>query len=135
MILNHAFSLGIAGYGLASNVDADAPYDNHNIMMGYYGLLPEYIFRAQKLINMSVAALIGGGGIRVQDPSVTYMDHDMDTFFVVEPELTLYLNVVKYFRIGLGAGYRFTRGVDRKELSDSEIGGFTANLTLQFGVF
>ncbi|TAL36698.1 MAG: hypothetical protein EPN93_07695 [Spirochaetes bacterium] len=135
LIYNHFFSLGIAGYGLASNVDADSPYGDRNLMMGYYGLVPEYVFNPGRIVNVALSALIGGGGVRVNDPATGNMNHNMDAFFAAEPQLSFYVNVVKYFRVGVGAGYRFTRGVDRKGLSDSEAGGFTAGLALQFGVF
>lgn len=135
VIFNHAISLGIAGYGLANNVNADAPYEDQNIMLGYYGLVLEYIFNAQRLVNVSASALIGGGGLRAGVHQQNTMGHDMDVFFVAEPVLTLYLNVVKYFRVGFGAGYRFVSGVDTEGLRDSEIRGVFAVLSLQIGLF
>jgi len=104
-------------------------------MMGYYGLVPEYIFNAQKVVNVSVSALVGGGGLRVKDPGVSTMDHNMDVFFVAEPALTVYLNVVKYLRVGLGAGYRFVSGIGTEGLDGSEIGGVFGVLSLQIGLF
>jgi len=36
--------------------------------------------------------------------------HDVDGFFVAEPEARVTLNVLKPFRIGFGLGYRFVGG-------------------------
>lgn len=132
---NHAFALSLAGYGLANNVESDAPYEDRNIMMGYYGLVPEYVFNAQKPVNVSVSALVGGGGLRAKDPGVNTMEHDMDIFFVAEPALTVYLNVVNHVRVGLGAGYRFVSGIGTEGLDSSEIGGVFGILSLQIGAF
>jgi len=94
-------------------------------------------------VHVSFPLLIGGGGMvynKQHDVDYTSEDWnwetlDWDAFFVVQPGIRLEFNVVKFFRIGVGASYRYTPDLDLINTSASLINQFNANVSLRFGKF
>lgn len=113
-LIGHKFLLGGGLYGKTTGI--------HHMQMGYGGLVLEYYFNPNKLVNFSVKGLIGGGSAswRWDDP-----------FFVAEPEGKVTLNVTEWFRLGVGGGYRFVRA----SYNNDVLSGPTANIQLKFGSF
>lgn len=150
-ILNHSLIFGGGGYGLTTNSRFND--DTLNILMGYGGLRMEYVCCSHKLVHFSIPVLIGGGGAGVAKETkdikveVNYSDDedviDEDNwstiessgFFVVEPGLNLEFNIIKYFRITMGASYRYVAGTDLYYISDSDLSDVSFNLGFKFGVF
>jgi hypothetical protein len=125
-IINHTFVLGAGGYGLANDVDSSI--SGRGLEFGYGGLELEYINSSNKLIHFTVYALIGAGGLggtAVAEESV----------FVLQPALNGELNITRYFRVNMGAGYRWVAGVDQVGLSDSDLSAFYGQIALKFGSF
>lgn len=147
-IINHSFSIGIGGYGLVNDIHpgGDIPL-SQRIQMGYGGLILEGIIASNKLVHLTVGTLIGAGGVAhgyqwFDDWDCWYDDdwgysyhRNPDVFFVLEPEINLMLNVARFFRIGIGASYRYATETDREWISDDDLSGFSASLTFKFGVF
>jgi hypothetical protein len=131
-IINSTFVIGGGGYGLANDVvpdDSSSPFDPfRRIDMGYGGLELEYIGLSNRLIHYSVYVLIGGGG-------VSYLDPISDSFFVLEPAVNVEVNLVSWFRLNGGVGYRYVTGVDGPELTNSDLSAFAGSLTFKFGKF
>lgn len=137
-IINGSFVIGGGGYGLA-NVDdfehVEGPGGRAGrLEMGYGGLELTYVLRPDELVHLSLGALIGAGGV-VWNPRGLVGAQVDDSFFVTEPELAVVLNVTTFFRVGLGASYRFVRGVELFELRDGDIAGLAGVLALKFGSF
>lgn len=115
--------------------------------MGYGGLILEGIIASNKLVHLTVGSLIGAGAVTYGyqwSHSWDWWDHDdweyghrwnPDVFFVVEPEVNLILNVARFFRIGIGASYRYITETNREWISDGDLSGFSGVLTFKFGVF
>ncbi len=152
-IMDHRFTLGIAGYGLVTpvnngNYDAYLVdkgrelYDKSRFQMGYGGLLLEPIIAYTSPVHVSLPILIGAGGCGYQtftdlpsnfDPN-TWED-DVQAFFVVEPGVDLEINMVKLVRLGLGASYRYTSDVTLPATSKDALNGFNATFSVKVGVF
>ena len=140
-IINHTFVLGLGGYGLVNNIDANilqheqVPFIN----LGYGGFEMEYIIHSDKVLHYSLIALIGGGAVTYRDRFDNDSDFDWDygqnTFFVFEPSANIELNITDFFRIDAGIGYRFISGVDFDNLKNKDIAGPSGILTLKFGKF
>ena len=140
-IINHTFSIGGAGYGFSNDiiVGKDANGKNLYLHAGYGGFLVEYISNSDDLIHTTYSLLIGAGGANVSlnrmgdipDPE----DKSADAFFVVEPEVNLDVNITKWMRGSVGAGYRFVSGVNLPGVSNSDLAGPTLQLVLKFGKF
>jgi hypothetical protein len=126
-IINHTFMVGGGGYGLVSDVFISG----NKLNMEYGGLYAEYIFNSDALIHFTVGSLIGIGTAHY-DPEGS----DSRSFFVLEPEANVELNVVTFFRICAGVSYRFAIGASGPAgLNDAALSGLSANLFLKFGHF
>ena len=62
-------------------------------------------------------------------------DWDADAVFVLEGAVNGELNITTYFRLGLGAGYRYVSDVDMEGLSNNDFSGPVGVITLKFGKF
>lgn len=128
IIINRSFVLGLAGYGLASDVGVTW-YDNRHLDFGYGGLFLEYVNRPHKLVHVSVHSLLGGGGLKYRH------DRYDDAVFVFEPGLDVTLNITKHIRMGIGGSYRMVHDVDLDRLINNDISGPSASLIFKFGKF
>lgn len=127
-IINHTIVLGGGGYGLANDINLSGFPDGRDVEFGYGGLELEYINSSDKLIHFTVYVLVGGGGLSgnlIEDESV----------FVAEPAVNGELNITRYFRFNVGAGYRWVTGVDSPGFSDSDFSAFYGQVTAKFGSF
>ncbi|HEX2866894.1 MAG TPA: hypothetical protein VHO03_07615 [Ignavibacteriales bacterium] len=146
-LINHQFLLGGGGFGLANDILADEQVTNifgyterPKLNFGYGGLVLEYYHDPMKLIHWSASLLVGGGGISYREGFFMDMEHSLqditpDAFFVLEPGISGELNVAKFFKIGLGASYRWVSGVNMVGIKNSDLGNYSINLALKFGKF
>lgn len=138
-IINHAFIVGAGGYGLVNNVNALVPGSSGEklIGFGYGGLELEYIPASYRLVNASVMLLIGGGGLmwRTDSTEVDFNHRNGDAVFVLEPQVSVTLNVIRWMRISASMSYRYVTGVDFAASSDSKLSGPSGGLTFRFGKF
>ena len=126
-IINHMFMLGGGGYGLVSDVFISG----NKLHMGYGGFYAEYIINSDALVHFTVGSLIGMGNVHF-DPEGS----DSRSYFVLEPEANVELNVVTFFRVCAGVSYRFAIGVSGPGgLNDAALSGLSANLFFKFGHF
>ncbi len=155
-LIDHRFTLGLAGYGFFSNIDFNGPYiptiDNYSLGGGYGGLLIEPIIAPFNPVHISVPILIGGGSAFVIDEMYYHGNYNgfydygsFGSYFVFEPGVDIEVNVVKFFRVALNVSYRYTSDLDLayysiiglKEFSvpSDALRGFNAGLTMKFGKF
>lgn len=141
-IINHAFVLGIGGYGLVNDIPSYVigPFGERYVAFGYGGLDLEYVFNSDRLIHLSLHALIGGGGVRYRggwenDMWSNDSGRSSDAVFVFEPGMNLDLNVIKWFRLSAGASFRFVRGSTSGVSTNRDLSGPSAQLTFRFGEF
>lgn len=137
VVVNHLFSIGGGGYGLANGVDAGVSVpDTLELEMGYGGLELEWIGFSDRLVHLTFYTLLGAGGVSFRTADDDGVDEfDTDTIYVAEPIANIEVNVTKFFRMNAGAGYRFVWDVDAPGLEDDDLGGVTASLTFKFGRF
>ncbi len=128
-IINHTLVIGGGGYGLANDINLDGiPFSGRDVDFGYGGLEVEYINRSDELFHFTIYLLVGGGGLTT---NLT----DGEAVFVLEPAANVELNITRYFRLNLGAGYRFVTGVDAPELEDGDLSAVNGIVTFKFGAF
>ena len=112
---------------------------------GQVGLVTDYIIASNRAIHVGFHVTTGAGLIfQYYRPSSwnDWEDYDHydyeyneDWFFVVEPGIQVELNVLKWMRFSPGVSYRFTDGAKTDGLSDKDLSGISANVTLKFGRF
>jgi hypothetical protein len=136
IIINRSFVLGLAGYGLANDVDA-GPSDYRYLDFGYGGFFVEYVHRPHKLVHVSVHSLIGGGALRHREDWYDdwFDGRYADAVFVFEPGLDVIVNITKHIRTGIGGSYRMVRDVELGSLDDKAISGLSGTLIFKFGTF
>ena len=144
LILNHSLAVGVAGKGFINEYHYDDNLlDNVNLQGGYGGLLIEPILGAQQAVHFSFPIVIGAGGIIHADKIYDYHHdyyyedyiNDSDIFFVVEPGAEVEFNMFKFFRLSMGAFYRYTSNVDLYDTPDNVLHGFSFLATFKFGKF
>lgn len=138
-IINRTFIIGGGGYGLANNVGALVPSSSGETLVGfgYGGLELEYIPASYRLVNASFLLLVGGGGVMYRRPGTDLNgDHQTgDAVFVLEPQVSVTLNVIQWMRVGASLSYRYVDGVDIAASSDTKLSGPSGGLTFRFGKF
>ncbi len=154
-IIDHSLAIGLAAHGFSCDKKYDTSLsDEYKYAGGYGGLLIEPIIAAKSPIHVSFPIIIGAGGITYytnwDDYDYWSDDHfeDSDGFFVFEPGVEVELNMVHFFRIGLGVSYRYTDDIKLRYDDDyantatpTVIGsadmlrGINYKLTFKFGKF
>jgi len=146
-VIDHNIALGFAGYGFMNNLEKINNLNEYYLGGGYGGFYFEPIILPNSPIHVSFPILVGGGGItsipqNYWDYNYENFHSDYDVFLVFEPGVELEINMVKFFRIGLGASYRFTNGVILNYATDLQspvpqnvLDGFNFYLNLKFGKF
>lgn len=159
-IANHKFAMGLAGYGFFNSVekeynDFDNP-ENYFLTGGYGGLFVEPIILPNSPVHVSFPVIFGVGGITAvesQNWSSSYDNsrvhyYDSDAYMVLEPGVDIEFNIVKFFRVALGASYRFTNGINLRYkyldenfneqtivVNKNALDSFTFNIGFKFGWF
>ena len=149
-VINHSFVVGGGMYGLVGNatmdiIDGDIIYkDAGSLRFAYGGLELEYILAPMSVVHITFYALLGAGGLGEgnYEPNNDENDyyHGGHNFmraavFVAEPAINLEINVAKFFRIDLGAAYRFVSGNGYQTVTGEKLSAPSASLTLKFGDF
>lgn len=142
-VFNHSFSMGIGGYGITNAVGYDFYNTSNNQLLingGYGGLFIEPIIASRWPIHIALPILFGVGGIAYGE--VSYADGDYwtdaaytDVVLVVEPGVSIEMNVTKFFRLGLNATYRYFQGVTYAGVGKESLNGISGGLTMKFGKF
>lgn len=150
MVFGHALNIGVAGYGLVSDVTGINVNDQSDRLfydMGYGGVVIEPVLFSKSAIHFTVPLLFGAGGIGEsqtryfsvdQIDNQNYGDPDYfnsDFFFVFEPGVNLELNLLKFARVYGGVSYRYMSGVDLPNTGTQQLGGLTGNFGFRFGWF
>ncbi|MCP4131687.1 MAG: hypothetical protein GY754_11975 [bacterium] len=139
LIINENWVIGGAGYGLVyptkrREVAGSYTGDKPNLHMGYGGAMLEYYFFPKSVVHLSAGVVVGAGGLGVVADNEDY-ERGGDAFFVVEPEVNLFVNLTRFARIGVGGSYRYVHGVGTEGLSDSDFRGFSGQVICAFGWF
>jgi len=142
-IVNKILIVGMAGYGIVSNtvVQGSVPGTDLDLYGGYGGLVLGFNVLPREVVHLSVPVILGAGTIYLSDPNFFNYTSDSEytieksTFLVVEPGAYLEFNVTQFFRLGIGASYRYVQGSALTNLTDEELSDWSANLQLKFGRF
>lgn len=149
-VFSSSFNVGFVGYGLTTNVDADT-YDDegklYEIHFGYGGLLLEPVIASRSMVHVTFPLVLGVGGAGThkrfnrplksedfEDFEKKY-DAETDVVLVVEPGLSIEINLLRNVRLDMGASYRYVYDSNIPEIEDKELSGISGNVSLKFGWF
>ena len=129
---------GLAAPGKRENYGDEYTGIYDEVQFGYGGFLTEYYFNPKDLVVFSIGTLIGGGGLYFsQDNEDDEDDHNEggDNFFVIEPELNVFIHVTRFCIVGAGVSYRYVNGINSEGMDDKDFRGPAASAMVQFGWF
>jgi len=145
-LIDHHFTIGLAGNGFVS--DQDYYLDNYdynpvNIAGGYGGLFLEANIMPFYPVHITIPVTIGAGGItytnqkwwegdEYDDPASSI---DSDAFFVLEPGIEVEVNLISFMRLAVGGSYRYTSNVSLINTEGDLLRGFNGYFGLKFGWF
>jgi len=146
-IINHRAALGANVQMLINDIDFDttvpdstSPVDTTlSVMIIYGGAEFTYIHNPERLFHYTASLLVGAGAISYKDYECTLCgeesDLDQDIFFVLEPELTVVVNISSMVRAALGFRYRYVYDVELRGVDNSDLTGASGTLTIKIGRF
>lgn len=143
-ITGHSMGIGFGGTGFINEYHFE-PALNSDVFLtgGYGGLYLEPILMPNYPVHFSFPILLGAGGISYVTEDMDFnhnMIEDSEAFLVAEPAAEIELNLTRYFRLALGASYRFTTAFNvglpnSPNISSDAIKGFSYMITFKFGRF
>lgn len=152
VMFDHRLALGVAGYGLCNPI-TNAAYTNRRadqglsvpdglaFRMGYGGLFVEPVFFSSSVVHFSLPVTFGAGGASYGYPPQDgglyprTIRTDAQAFFFVEPALEMEVNILPNLRLGLGASYFHTSGIDLPATSPDVLRRTMLQVTIKGGEF
>ena len=153
-LLDHRLSLGVIGYGFTRTPSGPNATDGtrQQFGAGYGGIAVRYSVFSGLPVYGTFGLVLGAGAIGLHrdngwdddDWGDDWDDNDdgrdlrsvrVDPFLFAQPEVALNANVTRWLRLGATLGYRFTGGVGRFGLEESDINGIVAGGNIQLGWF
>jgi hypothetical protein len=157
-LIDHHFTIGFAGYGFFNNMNkkyADNTYQDRTLAGGYGGLFMEAIIAPNYPVHVTIPVLFGVGGATAQYGNIWDENYwksydyyyNSDAYLVFEPGVEVEINIMKFFRLALGATYRLTNGLNlyydyyegdtfvSEKVDPRALDGFNFNMSLKFGWF
>lgn len=153
-LLDHRLSLGVIGYGFTRTPSGPDARDGtpQEFGAGYGGFAVRYSVFSGLPVYGTFGLVLGAGAIGLHrdngwddegDWNDGWDDDDdhglrstrIDPFLFAQPEVALNANVTRWLRLGATVGYRFTGGVGRFGLQESDINGIVAGGNIQLGWF
>jgi len=107
-----------------------------NVYMDYWsvGGLVEYTLLSKNLVHFTFPLIVGYGEVEMDnengDPGLGEAN-----FLKIEPSALLEINLLKYVRFNIGAGYRFVGELNYRNFNQSDISGLTGYVALKIGLF
>ncbi len=139
LLVDHRLAVGLAGYGWSNEQRLRASQNINRPFMqfGYGGLLIRYhVYIPESPVLISAAALVGGGAVGLtQDLNRQVRRENSDSFFIFEPQLGVHVNVTRWMRVGIDAGYRVTSGIGKFGFRNSDFNGVSLGGNIGFGWF
>lgn len=117
--------IGWGGFETQNDVNfgtnGDSEFD-----LQYNGLILGYAMGSHRVLHPQFMLLTGGGRARVQGQG-------SDNVFVLQPSVGVEVNVFRWFRIGLDAGYRVVTNTDLDGLKSTDLSAPYGELKFKFG--
>ena len=117
---NKNLLIGWAGY------ESDITANGQEIDLEGSDFFLGYTFNSRKVVHPLVYLQTGSGRLRLQD-------RGRDNIFVVQPTIGAEVNIARWFRLGVDAGYRFVSDSELPGISNADLSSPTFGLRLKFG--
>lgn len=94
--------------------DLQLSFENNSMWFGY---INDY----KKVIHWGANVKLGHGSIGLYDKDIRFDNRDIlyrDNVFIASPEIEIEFNIVRWFKVNMGVGYRFVAGIDNKSYTN-----------------
>ena len=107
-----------------------------DIYMDYWtvGGFAEYTVLSKKLVHLTFPLYVGYGEVQMDNENGDAALGESN-FFQIEPSALLEVNLHKYIRLNVGAGYRIVGDMTYRNFDQSDLSGLTGYFGLKFGLF
>lgn len=121
LLINQTFFFGGYGESILNNHYRDdvkiyVNIEHPKIAFEHGGFWLGYIYKHEKAIHGGLSMKLGWGEINLEGDEYIYnpaLDYDFsDETFILTPQIEMEFNLTSWFKINLGAGYRFVTGID-----------------------
>lgn len=142
VLLNQTFYAGVYGMGLSTEHSRDEftllnsqnqkiTYTDLHTNFGHGGFWLGYIHKPERAVHFAASTKLGWGSIALTEQEYGVDKYDnvvTDNVFVVNPQLEVEMNLLRWFKMNIGAGYQFVTGVDKtyKDISGNRVRFFDA---------
>jgi hypothetical protein len=137
-IIDHNVAIGLTAKAMINTILLEGYWDNpdssYYLVGGYGGIFIEPIILPKYPVHLSAPFLIGVGWLTLNEYT-WYSPYDWDSYVIVEPGLEMELSLLKFFRISVGASYRYTTNLRMEGVPENLMHGFGGNITFKFGAF
>jgi hypothetical protein len=143
-IASHYIGVGIGGTAFINEYH-DEPTINRQVHLsgGYGGVYIEPVLLPRFPVHLSFPVLLGAGGISSVSTDTDSNKRDIEdtkVFLLIEPSAELEVNLTRFFRLALGASYRYPTSFNigtsgTPPASAESLRGFSYKLTFKFGRF
>lgn len=108
----------------------------NNIYMDHWSIggFVEYTAFSKKMVHLSFPLYVGVGEVQMDNQSGDARLGESG-FFQVEPSALLEINLHKFVRFNVGAGYRIVGDMRYRNFDQSDISGLTGYVGLKIGLF
>jgi len=123
----------IGGYRLSSANDITVFNDlgiSSTVNYQHTGLWVGYFFTPKQLVHIGFSAKGGWGSMSFD--GVTAFE---DNLFAITPQLEANVNIARWCRLGFGAGYRITTGVDNPFYTAQDFNSPVGTVNIMIGWF
>jgi hypothetical protein len=141
IIFNNNISLDLKYKFIATENTPAGEDDNRLYLDGqWFGIRGEYILKPEKVVHLSFPLEVNLGEIELdlkdsfEDQNIT-VPSDEAWFVNIEPGVALEINLWRYMKLNLTAGYRFVSDITFRNLSEKDLMGFTYSAALKIGLF
>jgi hypothetical protein len=143
-IASHSIGIGMGASGFINEFHYEPSLGREVFLAGGYGgIYIEPILLPRSPVHISFPVLFGAGGISYVSKESDLNDNlieDSEAFLIIEPAAELELNLTKFFRLALGASYRFPTAFDvglsgTPKANAESIKGMSFKVTFKFGKF
>ena len=134
-LIAHKLAIGLGGYWMLtepSGSGGEAALGDVHLMYG--GLEVEYTLGWTSLVHGTLIGMVGPGVVHRGDMHDD-QGNDSERFFAAEAAARAEMNLTRWARLGIGAGYRFVTGSDDPTYGNAALSGPVAMLDLKLGAF
>lgn len=135
LTIKDKFSIG-AYYTTSLNQINPQSEKTPNLYMDYWsaGGFVEYTVLQKKLLHVTLPLFVGIGEVQMDNENGD-AGLGESNFIQIEPSALLEINLHKYVRFNIGAGYRIVGNMQYRNFNQSNISGLTGYVGLKFGLF